>query len=206
MSLKQVVFPFWSNSGLVQGCMVRFQLLKRDHQKAQFNPQSRICNYYTQKMFHSKFWLKRNLEALQKVFKAIKLYEEKLRNFSKTAIKIHTGVWGNIIKKVRNRNRTLIFCIQISCREYTDHSKLCNLGKFRASLNIKLVRIIVFLRYFHPQVENLLKALNPKKAPCLDTFHPTILKNTAQAISHPFTKIFQINFESSELPTKWLQA
>ena len=34
------------------------------------------------------------------MFKAIKLYEEKLRNFSKTAIKIHTGVWGNIIKKL----------------------------------------------------------------------------------------------------------
>ena len=56
------------------------------------------------------------------------------------------------------------------------------------------------------EVEKLLKALNPKKAPGLDNFHPTILKNTAQAISHPITKIFQISFESSELPTKWLQA
>ena len=55
-------------------------------------------------------------------------------------------------------------------------------------------------------VEKLLKDLKPHKAPGLDNFHPAVLRNAAESISYPLTKIFQMSLEHSELPKKWLQA
>ena len=51
-----------------------------------------------------------------------------------------------------------------------------------------------------------LKNLKPNKSPGVDRMHPNVLKELAEELTKPITKLFQKSAEESELPTHWLQA
>ena len=51
-----------------------------------------------------------------------------------------------------------------------------------------------------------LKDLNPNKTPGPDGWHPVFLKNIADVIYKPLTKIFQKSLDGGQLPSEWLNA
>ena len=57
-----------------------------------------------------------------------------------------------------------------------------------------------------PGVTKLLRQLNPGKAAGPDSISPRVLKELAEELSDPLTRIFQKSLEEKKVPSDWMEA